>query len=78
MIDLKTVVGEARLPFYRRVLPVASTAVALVFIALFIWSYANHQTGRGNGFLGVAIFLSILAALAWDVSRMIDRICARL
>ena len=74
MKDLQSVVGEARLNFYSRILPWGATTLAALAVIGTLHAYAISNEERGLAYCLMALFLSILAIVAWDVARMIGRV----
>jgi len=74
MKDLQSVVGEARLNFYSRILPWGATILAVLAVIGTARAYAVSNEERALAYCLIALFLSILAVIAWDVARMIARV----
>jgi hypothetical protein len=74
MKDLQSVVGEARLNFYSRILPWGATSLAAITVICTVLAYAEGNEERALAYFVAALFLSILAVVAWDVATMIGRV----
>lgn len=73
MPELHRVIGDARLTFYRRLLPWGATIITAVFFAATVIALDADRAERAAAMATVTSVAAIIALLAWDVVRMLGK-----